>query len=607
MPINFNQSLDTTTPNIPSYGAVETGMYTMSDTIDNITKLFTDMADKKAEQQAAAEESAAVSGIADGILNIRQNLIEGEDELQKQMDDARAGLNSGDAASVTQFQNTINRLRLQQRQLRRDNSALVTAELRRAIARYPHLTDNIIKAAKSGEEYFSDVFKEGDFDVVDKEDPAVKFAQMIEEMTIKGGVSPAVALDTVRSASRLERMKTDNELGGITGKNLISSGLSFSTELRKNLWSSLRFGRYGTQEAARADAYQKASLAIREMDNWIATQSKNGAIFGQQDVEMLRATVTGEVNEFVQFAANMVQPAIKDKATQDPEFIYTMTKAAAAFKDTNPAMYDMVVNRPEEYLKTYYKPMMDIVNKLKGTDFAKLQREAKGSDPAAAAAANAKLQALSRYVQIEQGGAIVMGGEGGTLLAQQYARILNDIQSGTFDPAKLPAGSVSEMLAVNIVFNPADNKPESEKARADFTIAQYKTSGVQGNYETGGNYSFDTRRRLLKTDSFVRYLNNNPVVRSQLVQNVQQDMIASKYSLTTGAIFDRIEYDEDLINAANWNSEQLIFTSKWSDEQTRKLMYDLTMQYRLLARWMESPQAAAQWMKTNVLGVGAAE
>lgn len=596
MPANFNETLDSVTPNIPTYGSSDPMPgYSAADAFETAAKLFESIG----EQKAAEATAASVSGLAEQTMRVRQDLIDGMGVIENEVSKARASLNPTDANSVKQFADRIRMLEMQSRQLRRDNSAQVLALTRQAINRNPHLAEDLIAASKKGEELFSDLYNEADFGVVDKEDPAVTVAREMEKGAMMAGMSMPAFAQVVARAKAVEALKTEAESKRLTGESLVPVGMTQASLLLGQARDSIRINSraFATADAAEAFAYEVYSKQLNQFDAWIAEQSAKGAIFQQQDIQMMRQMFTSDLNDLVSYATNVQKSAaFARQVKEDPN---ADIFAARSYFRENPLMSQLIKDDPEKYMKDYYAPMMKVVDSLRGADLTALQAAAKGTGPDAAKA-RSQLNQLRTFIGLEATKSFDLGTEQGKNLANTYIGISEDIKNGTFNPAEIPPGTVAERLMIAAVYQTNQTDINTQKAQTDAAVLNYT------QYVPGSN-KIDTRQRLLLQPDFVQYLERTPESAAKVVQLAQADMVKA-----IGSGEDFI-INKDALNAGDWRTGQPIVTAKnkFGPGKTqvspaiRNRMDVINMNYRLIVRW-QGREAGIAWVKST-LGMEGAE
>ena len=610
MPTNFTGTLDSATPNIPTYGdaggAAVPG-YDIGTAIESVAKVFESFAEQKRESQ----ESAVIAGTADAFLAKRQELLTGLSEIQQSANDLLKDLNPQDAASVKAFQQKMQTLNSQSRQLRRDNSAGILSLTRQAIAQNPHLAEKIISASKGSEDLFSNVFVESDSStLVDPADAKAKYAAQVEEMAAVAGVSIATAQGMIRKNQLLVSEETDAKFARIAGEKMTPYGITkANTLINVGMDAVLIAARQQkTKEGARAEGFRIYQDLESRMNKWILEQTEAGVTFQQQELDTMRSALRGSREALLSYAENVHDAVIGKIVSDKPEAssFFLASLQSAYLSQGNSEMAMLVRENPKLYMERHWKPLEKVIVSLRGTDFAKLQKDAAGTGEAAANA-KGKLYALEQYISVAQAGATLMDTPQGKKLAADYATIIDSIHDRTFDPAKIPMGSVSEMLMVAGVFDSGDESPDAVDAQGQVITYNYKNSGVGPNYEQGIN----TQRRLLYTDSFVKWLSNpkNSGQRTTLVNNIQNDMM--KFASENPEVLNSMKIDKASLDRADWRNERPVFTNARLAARGRgnfellpednTEIADLNMRYRLLVRWSDSPEAALQWFNENVL------
>jgi hypothetical protein len=610
MPTNFTETLDTATPSIPTYGdaggSVVPG-YDIGSALETVGKVF----ESFAEQKRASQEAAVVAGTADAFLAKREELLYGLADINTDANNLLADLNPTDAASVKAFQEKMRILNAQSRQLRRDNSAQILSLTRQAINQNPQLAEKIISASKGSEDLFSNVFIESDSQtLIDSADAKVKYATQVAEVAAAAQVSFEVAQGMIGKERRLVAAEAEAKFGRIKGENMTPYGVTYAGNLVSIATDAITIAARNqkTKEGAKAEAFRIYQDLDTKLNKWILEQTAAGVVFQQQELDTMRSALKGSREALIAYAENVHDSVIGKLVAEKPEAssFFMASLQAAYLQQGNSEMANLVRENPKLYMERHWKPLEKVIASLRGTDFAKLQRDAAGTGEAATQA-KGKLYALEQYISVAQAGANLMETPEGKRLASQYATIIDSIHNNTFDPAKIPMGSVSEMLMVAGVFDSGDTSPQAVDAQGNVIMYNYKSSGVGPNYEQG----IDTQRRLLYTDSFVKWLSNpdHAGQRTTLINNIQNDMM--KFASENPEVLNSMKIDKASLDRADWRNETPVFTN------TRQVMRgrgnaarmpeddaaiaDLNMRYRLLVRWSDSPDAALQWFNENIL------
>lgn len=600
MPTNFNQTLDTSTPNIPSYGDAggQVAGYDIGTGLASIAEVFKSFA----EQKAANQKATTIAGVADAFLGKRQEMLDGLSDIQTQQNDLLSNLNPQDAASVKEFQTRMNTLNAQSRQLRRDNSASILALTRQSIAQNPHLTEEIISASKGSEDLFSNVFVESDSSgFIDEKDARVKYVSAVQDLALASGGSIKFAQAVLANDAALRDLDAKSKGARLKAEPLVGFGVLYASTVAESLVQTVTISHnksnFESPEAAEADSYRQWNMAFKKVNNWIIEQQANGVVFQQDELDTILGVMNRQLAPIKEYARNLHGKPITSKEN-DLDSAFILAAASAYTADNNPYMASVVRADPKGYMKKYGDPMIKVVQTLRGVDFVALQKTANGTGPDAADA-RSKLYALKQYTRIEQAKVeLALGSEEGKTMLADYATMIESINNNTFDVTKVPKGTVSEMLMVEGVFNASQNNPTPEENKAARDI-------VMDNYAQDAN----TMRRLLEAPVFVKQLNSDKPQRIVLVSQIQKDL--EGFATEKNSLLNEATIDRSVLSAKDWRSDKPLFTlkpvysgtktSQSINAQNSRELEILNMRWRLLLRWSDSPQEAVTWFNENVM------
>lgn len=516
MPVNFNENLDTATPNIPTYTPESGGgPNSMATLVEDASSIFTDYLTKKSN----AEEALTVNTFADLALGQRQRLLEQESSVQARIDEERSKVNPSDRAGFDSIMGNIRKLEQQARQLRRDNGSQLLALQRQAMRSYPQYTDSLLKVFNTTEILASNVMAEADAVKLDETDPFIKNYKEIETQAYRAGVSMDVARATLEEQEAFDRETVTNNRGMLLGQQQLPAALSQVNGLISLAFSDVATSsrELTTPEAAHAKAILTVEKARKGLDDFFLELDKLGIRMPQAEMQRVQEQFNTRAQNVEQFAELVQKDAEAARTIRNDPNAGIFAAMMVAYKD-DPVLKARLKSDPKGVLKDYYEPLMKVVDNLRGVDLSKLQALAKAGGTEGAKA-QAQLNALGRFATIEASRAMTLRTPEGMQLAQSYFQINSDISAGTFDPSKIPVGSMSERLMYAATFKPGKDTPETDRVKQNVIQKEYDTM-VRPDYDGGVN----TRERLIFHPDITSYLDQSPGFRQTLISQAKQDM-----------------------------------------------------------------------------------
>jgi hypothetical protein len=582
MPVNFNENLDTATPSIPTYTPESGGGPSSFGTlVEDASTMVSDYLTNKGN----ADEAVTVNTFADLAMGQRQRLLEQESSVQARIDEERAKVNPSDRAGFDAIMGNIRKLEQQARQLRRDNGSQLLALQRQAMRSYPQYTDSLLKVFKTTEELASNVMAEADAVKLDEADPFIKNFKETEAYALRAGVSMSVARDTFEKQEAFAAEEIQSKRSVLLGDSMSPAAFSQVNGLFKLVFADLAVSSasYTTPEAAKAAAILSVGTARQRLDEFFNELDKQGARLSPSQMQEVRSFFNTQAQDAEQFAELVQKDAAIARAVRTDPNAGTFAAMAIAFKD-DPVLQAELRNNPKAVLEDYYKPLLKVMDALRGADLSKLQALAKGGG-AEGAKAQAQLNALGRFATIEAARANMLQTEEGRQLAQSYFQINSDISSGKFDPVKIPVGSLAERLMYASAFKPGKNTPAADQAKQKVIQKEYDAM-VRPDYDGGVN----TRERLLFHPDLVSYLDNSPGFRQTLISQTKQDMQNIIDNQTQGGMFGDAKISRLSVNGFRFakldpKSREAVFEGGTMGSSAVRNLDVLNMNVRILARY----------------------
>lgn len=588
MPVNFSNALDSATPNIPSYNPTQQSdsNYSMESALSSVTEVIKGFA----EQRNAQKENAVVSEQADLALQKRQQLLEDESDLQSRINDERAKVNPNDRAGFDRIMGNIRKLEQQARQLRRDNSASILALQRSALAAYPQYTDSLLKVFKSSEELASDVMQEADKVQADKEDPFVQYQQSVETLSFKAGVSQDTARLMIQDEEQFKADDLKFKRASMQGQEAVPAALGKVNSIFKMAMHevTLTSGKQTTPEGAKANSNITISRAREALTTYFTDLDAAGIRIPQAEMQLIQSEFNRRAQDLEQYAGFVQTSAEAARTVKNDPNAGTFAALAIAYKD-DPILRARLKSDPKGFLKDYYEPLMKVVDGLRGADLSKLQAVAKAGG-AEGAKAQTQLNALGKFALVEGGRALILRSKEGQELAQSYFELNASISNGTFDPKKIPVGSVSERLMYAATFRPGDeNTPAATRAKEDLIQREYSTY-IAPEYDGGVN----TRERLIFQKDISGYLDSSPGFRQTLIAQAKTDMqaiIEAKEQFSGGLSLNNFNFVK-----LDPKSREPVFEGGTLGGKSAKNLDVLNINVRILARYW-GKEATQEWLR----------
>lgn len=513
MPTNFNQTLQTVSPNIQSYQP-ETASG-IGDAFNQIGGAIKDFLDSK----AAAQESATIGAGADEYLNLIQDQSTALADVrnqQNQLGDALA--NEADEGKRKDLMRQVAALDARSRQMRVDMGPQRIALFRRFVRENPHLVDVANKTFGGLQNTAENMLQDGSKVAAD---PSVQAITAIREEAAKTGVDVDTMTDSMRlgleaknSANRLQQQR---DIGAAEFPDLTRATVA-TQEVRlrdlqlmaiKGRWNSSQWNLYIEGELANTLAADDQALIQSFMgDKGVLGQAEYDNIVQARERVLVRAR-----NMAQQYETN------ENRAREDAKTKIGLEYQALA-AGYGPLWAAFTKDNPEAAYRIGVTEPIKLWNQLRAEENSLLAQKAVATKAGGRAgilantpgasnldarlAANRAQQATVAGPLMAVDRASYIQQHGGTLkqsVDDAYRQVIPSIVAGTFDPKNYPPGLLHLIAPVLLAPGAETKAPDSlEQAQVDLVLdTQIRDTITSNNTSIKGRVLREPMRSYLES------------------------------------------------------------------------------------------------------------
>lgn len=521
MPTNFNQTLQTVSPSIPSYQP-ETASSGLGEVFDKVGGAITDfLGQKQAEQEAAA-----VGAGADEYLNLIQDQSTALADLKNQQNILGEQLaNEGDEAKRKALLRQVSALDARSRQMRTDMGPQRIALFRRFVRENPHLVETANKVFGGLQNVAENMLQ--DSNAVES-DPVTTARRALTQAAMALGVTEDHYAELVQLDAKVKESNNNLTLALNLGKGWEGAAYENASTQRNsammNMLGALR--KIGEQEGAVQYALGPAAADFRaRMDAVRSEITSRGGIFSSEQIQNWNQYVNSTVNDMETLARSLpTEKSLRDDAIDNAFSRIAMSGAVALFGN-NPASQAYAKQDSDGFYREFVIPLRNQLQadlNARAALPAPTQAKGKGGLLAASpqdtlrrANLDARIKAnTSALVQIDQASYAGAGGDEATVRA--FSDIYESIQDGTFNPKTLPPGLTR--YAYNLTFANANPKNPKVGAAAEQQIMHDQTA------ENITSYNFSSRWRWIDDPKERAFVQANPAFRATAVRTIRDEV-----------------------------------------------------------------------------------
>lgn len=535
MPTNFNQALDTVTPNVPTY-TPESGGGMLSGTAE----IFSDIAGEiKAygERKSEARKQTTLAGLTMDVLDERDKAVKELTALQQQEDKALSSVNPEDAETLKRATRERDRINARRKQLGMENTTATTAVLRRYIAANPHLTDELLATFKSSELAWSQTFE--DQDKIGKADETLNAARLdaVVKKAADMNVDISVATAALATEARVADTEGKSKLRQLDGSSVSGDGITLLGDFTSAGMAkvSLAAGKLTTTEGANLFSSKINNEFQDRFNAWRKEQIKNGAEFTPAIEEQFRTTMNTMRKAIQDHAQAIASDATYRREAQKNVKFSTMV--GGALYGNSPVWRKYLAERPDVAAQVVLSTMKGLET-VRVEGLANVEKRANAGDPEA----RLTMMHVRNYVKLEAANATMSPDNDSAELIETTAKIIDAMDRGQSIVDLAKPGTLNEILGLTALQDsdtPASLAALSEKAEKDASALL--------NGESVGN--IDTVARLTDFAPYRKALTQNLEARATVVNNLQNSIIntlTNKPEIT-------VDYDTGL--SSSWNDK----------------------------------------------------